>query len=147
MRVRLYMRIMVLAREKGWKNVARLSSWRMQRGYGIFVSPLAVFPESLTLVHPTGVVIGRGVVIGEDVRIFQNATLGGARVGDMERQAYPKVGSGVTIFAGAVIVGSVELGDGCIVGANSVVTRSIPAGTVAVGAPARVVRSNSNASE
>jgi acetyltransferase-like isoleucine patch superfamily enzyme len=37
------------------------------------------------------------------------------------------------------VVAGVEIGDGCIIGASSVVTRSIPAGSIAVGNPARIV--------
>ena len=44
------------------------------------------------------------------------------------------VGDGVAIFAGA------NIGDGAIIGANAVVTGIIPAGTIAIGAPARPIR-------
>ncbi len=44
------------------------------------------------------------------------------------------LGDGVAVLAGAAI------GDGCVIGANAVVTGTIPPGTVAVGAPARPVR-------
>jgi acetyltransferase-like isoleucine patch superfamily enzyme len=38
-----------------------------------------------------------------------------------------------------MVVAGVEIGDGCIIGASSVVTRSIPAGSIAIGSPARIV--------
>ena len=51
-----------------------------------------------------------------------------------------KIGSDVWIGRGCFIGPGVTIGDGCIVGANSVVTKSLPPRSVAVGAPARVVR-------
>ena len=44
------------------------------------------------------------------------------------------LGDGVAVLAGA------DIGDGCVIGANSVVTGYLPPGTIAVGAPARVIR-------
>ncbi|WP_165477443.1 serine O-acetyltransferase [Idiomarina baltica] len=73
------------------------------------------------------------------MKIFQNVTLGGARIGDAKESKYPEIGEGTVIFAGAVIVGKIKVGSNCIVGANSVVTRDLPNNCVAVGAPARII--------
>ncbi|EPX75374.1 serine O-acetyltransferase activity [Schizosaccharomyces octosporus yFS286] len=51
-----------------------------------------------------------------------------------------KIGNNVWIGLGAIILPGVTLGDGCVIGAGSVVTKDIPANTVAVGSPARVVK-------
>ena len=50
------------------------------------------------------------------------------------------IGNNVMVGAGVVILAGVEIGDNSIVGSNSVVTRSIPPNSIAVGAPARVVK-------
>ena len=50
------------------------------------------------------------------------------------------IGSDVWIGAGARILGGVEIGDGCVIGAGAVVTKSLPAYSVAVGVPATVIR-------
>jgi serine O-acetyltransferase len=52
---------------------------------------------------------------------------------------YPVIGNGVEIGAGASILGAIHIGDGARIGANSVVLKDVPAGAVAVGAPARVI--------
>jgi acetyltransferase-like isoleucine patch superfamily enzyme len=49
------------------------------------------------------------------------------------------IGADVWLGARVMVVAGVEIGDACIIGASSVVTRSIPAGSIAVGNPARVV--------
>ena len=46
----------------------------------------------------------------------------------------------MTICAGAVIVGGIEIGDNVTIGANAVVTKSVPDDCIAVGVPARIIR-------
>ena len=117
----------------------RLVSARVQRAFGVYVSPRARLAPSVLFPHPTGIVIGEGVTVHERVRIFQNVTLGGARIGDQQGGRYPEVGADTVLFAGAVIVGAVRIGRNCVVGANAVVLTDIPDGAVAVGVPARCV--------
>lgn len=50
-----------------------------------------------------------------------------------------RIGTDVWLGAGVTVVAGVTVGDGCVVGAGAVVTRSLPKGSIAVGAPARVV--------
>lgn len=52
----------------------------------------------------------------------------------------PIVEDNVTVYTGAVIVGSITLHEGCVVGANSVVTHDVPAYTLVAGAPAKIVK-------
>lgn len=94
-----------------------------------------------------GVVVGYGglaivlhddAVIGDFTEIDQGVTVGG----NARSSGVAVIGSHVYIGAGAKILGPISIGDRAIIGANSVVTRDIPAGSVAVGAPARVIRSN-----
>lgn len=89
--------------------------------------------------HPVGIVIGAGVSIGENVAILQKVTLG--RAGD--DHVYPVIGSGCEIGAGAAVLGPVRLGAGARIGANSVVLDDVPAGAIAVGAPARLLSGGS----
>lgn len=74
-----------------------------------------------------GVFIGAG---GHDPRAAM-AVLNGGPI---------RIGRDVFIGQRAVVLGGVEIGDGAVVGAGAVVTRDIPAGAVAGGVPARVLR-------
>jgi serine O-acetyltransferase len=102
--------------------------------------PGAEIGPGLLMHHPHGIVIGYGVVIGTDCTLLQNVTLGERFADGRPPHDYPVVGDGVTIGAGACVLGAVKVGDGALIGANSVVLCDVPAGAVAVGSPARVLK-------
>lgn len=83
-----------------------------------------------------GVVIHRRVVIGENCEISHQVTIGG-RGGFYE---VPMIGNDVFIGTGARVLGPVKIGDGAIIGANAVVLSDVPAHSVAVGIPARIIK-------
>jgi serine O-acetyltransferase len=88
-----------------------------------------------------GIVIHDDAVIGADTQIDQGVTIGGnARTAGVAR-----IGRGVYIGAGAKILGPIVIGDGAIIGANAVVTKDVPAHAVAVGVPARIVKTGIDA--
>ena len=142
-RVKLLLKIRNKSKKNGFLRAAKFFSNRLQR-YGFYVSANAEIASSVKFPHPVGIVIGEGVVIEERVTIFQNVTLGGGRIGDGKKGNYPHICKNTTIFAGAVIVGKVKIGQGCIVGANAVVLQDIPDFMTAVGAPARIISGKIN---
>jgi serine O-acetyltransferase len=89
------------------------------------VSTGAVFMGAVEFPHPTGIVIGRGAIIGANTRIFQNVTVGSSRRGE-----YPIIGNDVILYSGSVVAGNLTVGDNAIVGANCVVSRSVSASDV-----------------
>lgn len=139
LRVKLYLRIILYLKEKRFLRLATYFANRLQRIYGVFISVKTDFDKSLELRHPVGIIIGEGVKIGKNVIIYQNVTLGGARLGDGKANNYPSIDDGAVIFAGAVIVGKISIGKNCTIGANSVVTSDIPDNCTAVGVPARII--------
>jgi serine acetyltransferase len=91
-------------------------------------------PRSTELPHPVGVVIGYDVDIGSNVLIRQNVTVG--RSEPDPDAGYPTISDNVSIGAGTVILGDVDLGEGCTTGANSVVVDDVAPHTTVVGVPA-----------
>lgn len=87
------------------------------------------------------IVIHDDTIIGEGTEIDQGVTIGG----NARAEGVARIGCNVYIGAGAKILGPVTIGDGAIIGANAVVTRDIPPRCVAVGVPAKVVRSDIDA--
>lgn len=105
-----------------------------QSHYGCYISQTSVIGKNLNLPHPVGIVIGDHVVIEDDVSIYQNVTLG-SHGKEGEPLAYPHICKGVKIFAGAVLIGNIKVGEYATVGANSVVLSDIPPYSTAVGVP------------
>lgn len=88
----------------------------------------------LLMPHPNGIVIHPDAQIGPNCLIFQQVTIGA------EHGGVPCIGGHVDIGAGAKLIGRVRVGDHSKIGANAVVVQDVPAGAVAVGIPARVIR-------
>lgn len=91
----------------------------------------------LRIEHFGGIIVSGDAVIGDDVVLRQGVTIGLKRTG--ERGA-PRIGDRVDIGAGAVILGPIRIGDDAVIGANAVVLRDVPAGALAAGVPARILR-------
>ena len=84
------------------------------------------------------VVIGETAVIGDDVTIYQGATLGGTNPTSGEGgKRHPTIGDGAIISLGAAILGPITVGPRARVGANAVVTKDVAEGQVVVGIPAK----------
>jgi len=98
---------------------------------GIEIHPGARLGKRLVIDHGMGVVIGETAEVGDDCIIFHGVTLGGIKFDPVKR--HPTVGNKVLIGTGAKILGPIRLGDGCKVGANSVVTKDVPAGATVIG--------------
>jgi serine acetyltransferase len=86
----------------------------------------------LRLPHPFGIVIGEGASIGEGCTLMHNVTV--------QRGEGTRIDPGVVLGTGSVVLVGASIGRGALIGAQSVVRGPIPAGSVAVGAPARVKR-------
>ena len=92
--------------------------------------------------HLLGIVVSRAATIGNNCIIYQNVTIGAKsyELGNGDPINYPILGDNVTIYAGAVIVGHVKIGNNAIIGANSVVISDVPENAVVAGNPARLIK-------
>jgi serine O-acetyltransferase len=100
----------------------------------------ATIGKGLFIPHTQNVVIGAGVILGENVTLYNGITLGALAIGSGEQnQRYPHVGSNVTIYTGAKVIGPISIGYGAVIGANSVVLKNVPRKAIAVGVPAKII--------
>lgn len=104
---------------------------------GIDIHPKASIGNRFFIDHGTGVVIGETAIIGDDVLIYQQVTLGGT--GSAHTKRHPTVGNNVIIGAGAKVLGNITIGDNVRIGAGSVVISDVPPNSTVVGIPGRVV--------
>ena len=109
---------------------------RVRAKYGIEIGYDVQLGRRVRIHHQSGIVVNGSCVIGDDCLLRQNVTIGVRTVADLRA---PRLGKGVDVGAGAVILGPITIGDGAGVGANAVVLVDVPAGAIAVGVPARVI--------
>jgi serine O-acetyltransferase len=102
---------------------------------GIEIHPGAAIGRRVVIDHGMGVVIGETAVVGDDVLIYHGVTLGGKEYTTAKR--HPTIGNRVLLGAGAKIIGNITIGDDAKIGANAVVTKDVPAGTVVVSSQNR----------
>jgi len=103
--------------------IAMLSRWLT----GIEIHPGARLGRGVFIDHGMGVVIGATAIVGDDVMIYHDVTLG-ARTGGSGKR-HPTIGNNVVIGAGARVLGDISVGNGVKIAANMVVTKSVPAST------------------
>lgn len=109
--------------------------------YGIDISYEADLGPGCVIFHGVGIVIATQATIGPGAVIYHGVTVGtraSSRMGSSKKDGIPVIGAHVFMGAGAKILGGVTIGDGAVIGANAVVTSSVPAGYVASGVPAVV---------
>ena len=105
---------------------------------GIEIHPGAKIGRRFFIDHGMGVVIGETSEIGDDVLIYQGATLGGT--GKEKGKRHPTIGNHVVVGTGAKILGNIKIGNHVKIGAGSVVIHPVPDYSTVVGIPGRVVR-------
>lgn len=106
-----------------FKLVARVWSNLTRTATGIEIHPGATIGRRFFIDHGMGVVIGETSVIGDDVMMYHDVTLGARSYKKAKR--HPTVGNGVVIGAGARIIGDVTIGSNAVIGANTLITQDV----------------------
>jgi serine O-acetyltransferase len=129
-------RIMRLVRDAGIPFGAQLVSRLIRHVYGAEIHWNATLAPGVTIVHGNGLVVSHGSVVGPGCILFQHVTLGESIDPLSRRVGAPTLDDNVHVGPGAVLLGPIHVGGRTKIMANSVVDRSVPAGSVVrVAAP------------
>jgi len=112
---------------------------RISTVFSVDIHPASRIGCGIMFDHATGIVIGEGVVMENDVSIFHSVTLGGT--GKIHtKNRHPTIRKQVIIGAGAKVLGNIEVGQGVKIGAGSVVLKSVPEFVTVAGVPAKIIK-------
>ena len=128
----------------------------MVPGQECITNPVVTIGDRCLIGRGSGIVGHFSIEIGDDVWTGHNVYITDQNHGyedislPISKQSQPeravKIGSGSWLGYGSVVLPGVTIGEHCVIGANSVVTRDVPSYSVAVGVPARVIKRYINGS-
>lgn len=104
---------------------------------GISISTAAEFGPGLYIGHFGGIIVGEGVVVGENCNLSQNVTLGA-------HKGSPRIGQCVYIAPGAKVFGPITIGDYVAIGANAVVNEDVSSFSTAVAGRPEILEGRGN---
>jgi serine O-acetyltransferase len=110
---------------KNLRLISRILSNRVRTATGIEIHPAATIGRRFFIDHGMGVVIGATSIIGDDVMMYHDVTLGARTY--LQGKRHPTIENNVVIGAGARIIGDITVGHGARINANVVITKDIPA--------------------
>ena len=116
----------------GWSNLIK---WLAKGQYALYIRCYDI-KKGLVIQHGHSTRIG-ATSIGKNCQIWHNVTIG---TNKSHSGNLPTIGNNVKICAGAIVIGNITIGDNVTIGAGCVVIKSIPANSVVVGNPARIIR-------
>lgn len=126
----------------GWLNhaLARHQWNKIRKKFSCDIFPGITIGRDLRIEHPMWTCIGKTVILGDNVRIYNNVLIVAKVIGKDEEnkrnnheRVHAKIGNNVILGCGCTIIGSVTIGENCIIGARAIVTHNIPPNSVVVG--------------
>jgi len=140
-------RIANIIHKLGYKLQARMITEGAHSETGIDLHPAAQLSCPLFIDHGTGIVVGETTITGKNVKIYQGVTLGALSLKDGSKikgvKRHPTIGDNVIIYAGASILGNVNIGSNVTIGSNVFITESIPDNVkVSFSKPSLVITEN-----
>ncbi|CAL4318170.1 Serine acetyltransferase [Buchnera aphidicola (Thelaxes suberi)] len=119
------------------KSIALYLQNQISTVFSVDIHPAAKIGKKVMLDHATGIVIGETSIIEDNVSIFHSVTLGSKHF--IHGNRHPIIRKGVTIGAGAKIIGNIEIGKYSKIGAGSVVLHEVKPYSIVAGIPAKII--------
>ncbi|SDM55372.1 serine O-acetyltransferase [Kriegella aquimaris] len=107
---------------------------------GIEIPDTTFIGGGLKVLHGQGLIVNSHTKIGNFVTLRHNTTIGNSKPGGKS----PIIDDYVDVGANCVVIGDVKIGKNSIIGAGSVVVKSVPPNSIVVGNPAHVIKTINN---
>ena len=115
------------------QGAALLLQSRASEAFSVDIHPGATIGNGVMLDHATGVVIGSTAILGDDIYMLHQVTLGATGKPTFGAKRHPTVGSGVVLGAASTVLGDVTVGNRVTVGAAAIVTKDVPDDATVIG--------------
>jgi len=123
----------------GRPGLAKFFQSLVSREYGSDIHPACYIGYGCCISSASGLVIGETASVGNNCCLSDKVTLGGT--GKEYGKRHPNIGNNVAIGSGATVLGNINVDDGAIIDAGSVVTKPVGTFTRVSGVPAKFVES------
>jgi len=107
---------------------------------GCDISAKARIAPPCLIQHSTGIIVGSGTVIGPYCQMHGNCVFGRDPAEFGGEDSYPRVGRGVFVGSGAVLIGGIKIEDDVVIGALTKITFSVPENSIVSGPTAKIKR-------
>ncbi|MFZ5438541.1 MAG: serine O-acetyltransferase [Myxococcota bacterium] len=138
-------RAMGALREAGVPLLPMVASRLIRHVYGAEIHWNTTIKDGVSIVHGNGLVLSHRATVGEGCILFQNVTLGEGIDPETRETGAPTLGRNVHVGPGATLLGPIHVGEGTKIMANTVLTRSVPPGSLVRPADTVVTERNRSA--
>ena len=120
------------------RAIARFVSHLGRFFTGIEIHPEAKIGKNLFIDHGMGTVIGQTAIVGDNVTLYHNVTLGGRGGEQRAGKRHPTLGNNVVVGSGAMVLGNITVGNCARIGANAVVLKDVADNATVMAEASRV---------
>lgn len=103
---------------------------------GVDIPDTTQIGKNLTIFHGQGLIVNSNTIIGDNVTLRHNTTIGNAK----PNGGCPIIGNNVEVGANSVIIGEISIGNNSIIAAGSVVVKDVPENVIVAGNPAKIIK-------